>query len=149
MKKNSCKPINPKKYSCYGLKKIRARNLITKKNSCGSKISLPPHNFSNGPSLTQLSLLHKTRVAMRFPAKIISSCICFASCHTCSLSSFTLVCPWCGRTGVRPRDYQNFSDGQITIFSQVLGYAHARSARALSSAISQEMRSDSRQLCIV
>ena len=34
-------------------KKIHTRNLITKKNSCGSKISLPPHNFSNGPSLTR------------------------------------------------------------------------------------------------
>ena len=34
-------PINPKKYSCYGLKKIYTRNLITKKNSCGSKIPLP------------------------------------------------------------------------------------------------------------
>ena len=51
-KKNSCTPINPKKYSCYGLKKIHTKNLITKKNSCGSKIPLPPHNFSNGPSLT-------------------------------------------------------------------------------------------------
>ena len=52
MKKNSCKPINHKKYSCCGLKKIHTRNLITKKNSCGSKIPLPPpHNFSNGPSL--------------------------------------------------------------------------------------------------
>ena len=44
-----------KKYSCYGLKKIRARNLITKKNSCGSKIpspSPPPKkNVSSGPSL--------------------------------------------------------------------------------------------------
>ena len=51
--KNSCKPINPKKYSCYGLKKkIHTRNLIPKKNSCGSKISpSPPYNFSNGPSL--------------------------------------------------------------------------------------------------
>ena len=29
--KNSCTPINPKKYSCYGLKKIHTRNLITKK----------------------------------------------------------------------------------------------------------------------
>ena len=29
-----------KKYSCYGLK-IHTRNLITKKNSCGSKIPLP------------------------------------------------------------------------------------------------------------
>ena len=33
-------------------KKIHARNLITKKNSYGSKIPLAqPHNFSNGPSL--------------------------------------------------------------------------------------------------
>ena len=39
--KNSCTPINPKKYSFYGLKKIYARNLIPKKNSCGSKIPLP------------------------------------------------------------------------------------------------------------
>ena len=53
MKKNSCTPINPKKYSCNGLNKINAKNLITKKNSCSSKIPLPPpHNFSNGPSLT-------------------------------------------------------------------------------------------------
>ena len=49
--KNSCTPINPKKYSCYGLKKIHTRNLITKKDSCGSEIPHPPHNFSNGPSL--------------------------------------------------------------------------------------------------
>ena len=45
MKKNSCPPINPKKYSCYGLKKFHTRNLITKKNSCGSKIPLPPITF--------------------------------------------------------------------------------------------------------
>ena len=51
MKKNSCTPINPKKCSCNGLNKIHAKNLITKKNSCSSKIPLPPHNFSNGPSL--------------------------------------------------------------------------------------------------
>ena len=54
MKKNSCTPINRKKYSCNGLKKIHTRNLITKKNSCGPKIPLPPpfplHNLSNGPS---------------------------------------------------------------------------------------------------
>ena len=42
MKKKSCTPINPNKYSCYGLKKIHTRNLITKKNSCSSKIPLPP-----------------------------------------------------------------------------------------------------------
>ena len=51
IKSNSCTLNNPKKYSCYGLKKIDTRNLITKKHSCGSKISLPPHNFSNGLSL--------------------------------------------------------------------------------------------------
>ena len=55
MKKNSCTPINPKKYSCYGLKNTHTTNLITKKNSCGSKIyhPPPPHNFCNGPSLTR------------------------------------------------------------------------------------------------
>ena len=63
MKKNSCKPINPKKYSCYGLKKIRARNLITKKNSCGSKIPLPPHNFSNGPSLMLTKQLRQLKTS--------------------------------------------------------------------------------------
>ena len=43
--KNSCTPIYPKKYSCHGLKKIQTRNLITKKNSCGSKIPLLPISF--------------------------------------------------------------------------------------------------------
>ena len=51
--KTSCTLIDSKKYSCYGLQKIHTRNLITKKNSCGSKIAPPPppHNLSNGPSL--------------------------------------------------------------------------------------------------
>ena len=40
--KNSCTPINPKKYSCHGLTKIHTRNLIRKTYSCGSKIPLPP-----------------------------------------------------------------------------------------------------------
>ena len=46
--------LPPANLSCYGLKKIYTRNLVTKKNSCGSKIPLPPpppHNFSNSPSL--------------------------------------------------------------------------------------------------
>ena len=43
--KNSCTPINPKKYSCNGLNKIHAKNLIAKKNSCTSKIPLPPITF--------------------------------------------------------------------------------------------------------
>ena len=50
MKKNLCTPINPKKYSCYGLKKIHTRNLITKK-ILRLENSPPPHNFSNGLSL--------------------------------------------------------------------------------------------------
>ena len=55
MKKNSCTPITPKKYSCYGLKKIPTRNLITKKIPAARKFPPPPpHNFSNGPSLTRL-----------------------------------------------------------------------------------------------
>ena len=57
---NSCTPINPKKYSCYDLKKIHTSNLMTKKNSCGSKIPHPPptlHNFSNGLSLKQYLLV--------------------------------------------------------------------------------------------
>ena len=50
MKKNSCTPINPKKYSCNGLNKIHAKNLITKKILAARKFP-SPHNFSNGPSL--------------------------------------------------------------------------------------------------
>ena len=50
------------------------------------------------------SLLHNTRVAMRLPAKITSSCIWVSI-------PFTLVYLWCRRTvarsgGVRSRDYQ-------------------------------------------
>ena len=52
--KNSCTPINPKKYSCYGLKKIHTRNLITKKIPAARKFPSPsPHNFCNGPSLNK------------------------------------------------------------------------------------------------
>ena len=51
--KNSCTPINPKKYSCYGLKNIHTRNLIAKKIPSARKFPSPSptHNFSNGPSL--------------------------------------------------------------------------------------------------
>ena len=48
MKKNSCTPINPNKYSCYGLKLKFMKEFDKEKNSRGSKI--PPHKFSNGPS---------------------------------------------------------------------------------------------------
>ena len=54
--KKLCTPINPKKYSCYGLKKNHTRNLITKKHYCGSKIPTPHHNSSNGPFLRSLQL---------------------------------------------------------------------------------------------
>ena len=40
--KNSCTLINPKKYSCYGLKKICTRNLITKKIPGARKFPFPP-----------------------------------------------------------------------------------------------------------
>ena len=39
-----------KKCSCYSLKKIHTRNLMTKKKFLRLENS-PPHNFSNGPSL--------------------------------------------------------------------------------------------------
>ena len=63
-----------------------------------------------------LSLLYKTPVAMRFPAKISSSCIWVA------IPVDWVILPWyaCGadgRSGVRSRDYQIFSDGYITSFS--------------------------------
>ena len=57
--KNSCTPINPKKYLCYALKKIHTRNLITKKIPAARKFPTPPpHNFSNGPSLNQNYVFH-------------------------------------------------------------------------------------------
>ena len=36
--KNSCTPINPKGYSCYGLKKKSYKKFDNEKNSCGLKI---------------------------------------------------------------------------------------------------------------
>ena len=75
MKKNSCTPINPKKYSCYGLKKIHTRNLITKKNSCGSKIPLPPHNLSNGPALRDG---RRGGEGNAFPRPLAETLACFA-----------------------------------------------------------------------
>ena len=35
-----------------GPEKNSYKEFDNKKNSCGSKIPLPPHNFSNGPSLS-------------------------------------------------------------------------------------------------
>ena len=48
-KKNPCTPINPKKYSCYGLKKIHTGKI---KIPAARKPPPPPaHNFSYGPFL--------------------------------------------------------------------------------------------------
>ena len=45
MKKNSCTAINPKKYSCYGLKKFIFDN-NNKKNPAARKFPTPFHNFT-------------------------------------------------------------------------------------------------------
>ena len=37
--------INPKKYSCYGLKNIHTRNLMTKKIPAARKFPTPPTTF--------------------------------------------------------------------------------------------------------
>ena len=50
-KNMSCTPINPKKYSCYGLKLKFKKEFDNEKNFRGTKIPPPPHNSSNGPSL--------------------------------------------------------------------------------------------------
>ena len=64
--KYSCTPINPKKYSCYGLKNVHTRNLITKNNSCCSKIPHPPP-----PSITFLMVrpVSYSRISHKRPPK--------------------------------------------------------------------------------
>ena len=42
---HSCTPINPKKNSCYGLKKIHTKNLITKKKFLRLENAPPPISF--------------------------------------------------------------------------------------------------------
>ena len=51
MKKNSCTLINPKKYSCYGLKKNSCKEFDNEKNFRRLENSPHPYKFSNGPSL--------------------------------------------------------------------------------------------------
>ena len=58
---------------------------------------------------------------MRFPAKITSSCIWLRYLLSL-LSHFTLVCLWYGRTGLRSRDYQNFSDPRMGRLPYFLRY---------------------------
>ena len=86
MKKNSCTPINPKKYSSYGLIKIHTRNLITKKNSCSSKTPLPaPDNFSNGPSLSWALSFWPDHVK-RLPSSVKLSVHHVLTCAVCKNS---------------------------------------------------------------
>ena len=59
--KNSCTPINPKKYSCYGLKNSykefdNEKKFLRLENS--PPPPPPPHNLSNGPSLDQNYVFH-------------------------------------------------------------------------------------------
>ena len=51
MKKNSCMPINPNKYSCYGLKKDSYKDFDNEKKFLQRENCPPPHNFSNELSL--------------------------------------------------------------------------------------------------
>ena len=44
-KKNHARQLILKKYSCYGLKKIHTRNLVTKKIPAARKFPSPPITF--------------------------------------------------------------------------------------------------------
>ena len=76
MKRNSCTPINPKKYSCYGLKKIHTRNLTTKKYSCGSKILL----FPSPPSTITFLMI---RPLLRVETGDVTKCRLFSQAGLC------------------------------------------------------------------
>ena len=58
MKKNSCMPINPKKYPCYGLKKNSYKEFDNEKKILQLENSPPiPHNFFNVASLKTIGTL--------------------------------------------------------------------------------------------
>ena len=78
MKRNSCTPINPKKCSCYGLKKIYTRNLTTKKYSCGSKIPLFP-SHPPPPPITFLMI----RPLLRMETGDVTKCRLFSQAGLC------------------------------------------------------------------
>ena len=52
MEKNSYTPINPKKYSRYGLKKNSYKEFDNEKKFLRLENSPSPHDFSNGLSLS-------------------------------------------------------------------------------------------------
>ena len=78
MKRNSCTPINPKKYSCYGLKKIHTRNFTTKKYSWGSKI---PHFPAPPPPPTITFLM--IRPLLRVETGDVTKCRLFSQAGLC------------------------------------------------------------------
>ena len=78
--------------------------------SCCTKIFCVNHkNVSSVFSLTDCAMENHSVISRQNNLEM------HLRCHTCWLSYFTLICLWCGRTGgrtdVRLRDCQNFSDG--------------------------------------
>ena len=72
MKNNSCTPINPKKYSCYGLKKNHTRNLITKKILAARKLLCPLITFLMVPSLNRFVLKGHSHLAFFMMTNMIT-----------------------------------------------------------------------------
>ena len=68
------------------------------------------HGYRNNFRFPFSSLLYKTPVVMRFPAKITLSCI-WAAIPVDWVILHWYACGADGRSGVRSRDYQIFSDG--------------------------------------
>ena len=70
MKKNSCTPINPKKIFILWPKKNSYKEFDNEKKFLRLENSPPPHNFSNGPSLSlrelpiKLVYLHRYKVVL-------------------------------------------------------------------------------------
>ena len=90
-------------------KKIYTRNLITTKNSCGSKISHPrPHNFSNGPFL----IMHKYLVGSHECA--------FQSCSLSARWGVEFVRHWRNEKGtgaeIRPAIVSGIVTGHVPVF---------------------------------
>ena len=57
-------------------KKIHTRNLITKKIPAARKSPPPPHNFSNGPSLTDIHLKLQSTVRIKRMSRKIPTTNC-------------------------------------------------------------------------
>ena len=122
MKKIHGRQLTLQKYSCYDLKKNHARKLITKKNSCGSKIPHPPHNFSNGPSLTCKSVQSlqkqiKDRIELLIFLRYSMSCSCRISCRY-SISCFKCLCK-CHKNCNRPPLKKDEKRSSLAMFYKI------------------------------